>query len=145
MTPTPQGLLPFARQRLVFLALLAGMVFYALAVWIMLQQNDGKGLAREPIPVLDTVVMVVGAALAVTSFVLRNALQQSAEAAPVPARAGLRFRAVLVPLAMLEGGCLFALTAWMLHGTAMPNLAVALVLLALALYHVPFTDPDAGA
>ena len=49
---------------------------------------------------------------------------------------------MLVPLAILEGGCLFATTVWMLTGNAVPSLAVALVMLAIAIALVPFSDPD---
>lgn len=133
----------FAQQRLICIALLLGMSFYAIVVAVVLQTNDGKGLASEPLPALDTVVVVVGAAMAVGAFVLRAALRGAAEQTAVEQRAMARFRAALVPIVLLEGGCLFGVTVWMLNGSAVPGLAVAMVLLAVAIVMVPFSDPDA--
>ncbi|MBL8728344.1 MAG: hypothetical protein JNM25_07940 [Planctomycetes bacterium] len=133
----------FAQQRLIAVALLLGMTFYAVVVAIVLQSNGGRGLAVEPIAVLDTVVLVVGASMAVTAFVLRSLLNAAADRAAPELRPLQRFRAVLVPLAAIEGACLFALTVWMLNGRTVPTLAVAMVLLALAIVIVPFSDPDA--
>jgi len=133
----------FAQQRLVAVALLLGMTFFAIVVAIVLQTNGGKGLAVEPIEVLDTVVLVVGASMAATAFVLRSMLNAAAERAAPDQRPLHRFRAVLVPLATIEGACLFALTVWMLNGRTVPTLVVAMVLLALAIGMVPFHDPDA--
>lgn len=133
----------FAQQRLVAFALLFGITLFAVTVAIVLQQNDGKGLATEPIAALDTVVLVVGGAMAVTAFAVRSLLNGIAERTPRDERGSQRFRAMLVPLAMLEGASLFALTVWMLNGTPVPSLVAAMVLLALAIVLVPFQDPDA--
>jgi hypothetical protein len=51
-------------------------------------------------------------------------------------------RATLVPLAVLEGGALFALVAWLLAGKEQPGLVAALVLLTAMLSLVPLRDPD---
>ncbi len=136
--------LPFTQQRLVFFALLLGMTMYAIVVAVVLQTNDGKGMGEAPIEMLDTVVIAVGAASALGAFSLRGILQRQAEAAVGADRSHMRFRATLVPLAMIEGGCLFGLTVWMLNGNAVPNLVVAMVLLSVAIAFVPFSDPDAG-
>lgn len=136
--------LPFAQQRLVFFALLLGMTMYAIVVAVVLQTNDGKGMGEAPIEMLDTVVIAVGAASAFGAFSLRGILQRQAEAAVGADRSHRRFRATLVPLAMIEGGCLFGLTVWMLNGNAVPNLVVAMVLLSVAIAFVPFSDPEAG-
>lgn len=135
--------LPFAQQRLVFFALLLGMTMYALVVAVVLQTNDGKGLSEAPVALLDTVVIAVGAASALGAFSLRGIMQRQAEAAVGSARSHARFRATLVPVAMLEGGVLLGLTVWMLNGNVVPNLVVALVLLSIAIAFVPFADPDA--
>jgi hypothetical protein len=137
--------LPFAAQRLVFFALLLGMTMYAIVVAVMLQTSGGKGLAEAPIPQLEVAAVVVGAVSAVVGLALRGGLQRSAAATTGTARSHARFRATLIPLAMLEGGCLFALTVWLLNGAAVPALVVGLVLLSLAIALVPFQDPDAGA
>ncbi|MBX3463521.1 MAG: hypothetical protein KF830_10135 [Planctomycetes bacterium] len=140
MIPGPS----FAQQRLVGFALLLGMIFYAVVAAVLLQQNDGKGLAVEPIPVLDLAAPVVGASLGLAAFVLRSVLRRGIDTAPAEQRSMQRFRAMIVPLALLEGGCVLALTVWLLNGHAVPALAVALVLLALAIVVVPFQDPDVG-
>ena len=139
-----QGASPtFAQQRLICIALLVGMSFYAIVVAIVLKTNDGKGMAPEPLVILDTVVVAVGAAMAIGAFVLRSVLGGAAEKTAPEQRAMARFRAALVPIVLLEGGCLFGVTVWMINGTPVPGLVVAMVLLAIAIVLVPFTDPDA--
>lgn len=133
----------FAQQRLVCVALLLGMTFYAVVAGIVLSQNEGRGLAHTPIEILETVVVIVGASLAIAAFAVRAALQRAAERADPDERAVRRFHASLVPLALLEGGCLFGITVWLLNGRPVPSLVVAMVLLALAIVVVPFSDPDA--
>jgi len=76
--------------------------------------------------------------------VMRSVLGRQADAQPSATRAGARFRAVLVPMAMLEGGALLGITVWMISGAAVPNLVVALVLFALMIALVPLRDPDEG-
>jgi hypothetical protein len=135
----------FAQQRLICLALLLGMIAFTIVVAAVLQQNEGKGLGAEPVAFLDDAVVFVGASMALAAFLVRSLLRKQAERAEPPSRAMARFRAVLVPLACLEGGCLFGLVVWMLNGNAVPALATALCLLSLAVLVVPFTDPDAGS
>ena len=141
MSPERPGL-PFAHQRLVFFGLVLGMVMYAVAVAVILQVGEGRGLAAAPIEVLDTLVLAVGGASAFGALMLRSLLQRQVEAAHGAERSHARFRAALVPVALLEGGVLFALTAWLLNGNAVPHLVAAMVLLALAIALVPFGDPD---
>ena len=136
--------LPFAHQRLVFLGLVLGMVMYAVTVAVILQIGEGRGLASEPIRALDTVVVAVAAAAAAGAVVLRSLLRRAAEQTTGAARSHAYFRAALVPVALLEGGVLFGLTAWLLNGNAVPNLVAALVLLSLAIAIVPLADPDAA-
>ncbi len=144
MSPDPRPPLPFAHQRLVFFGLLFGMVMYAISVAVILQLGDGRGLAEHRIDVLDTVVIVVGAAAVAGAVTLRVVLQRAADDATGAARSYARFRATLLPLALLEGGVLLALTAWLLDGNTVPHLVTAMVLLSLAIALVPFADPDAG-
>lgn len=136
--PTP----PFGTQRVVFFALLMGVLGFAAVVAVVIDQNGGRGLAAAPIEVLDTAAIVVGAGLAVASLLVRRRLQTSAAQLAGAARAAARFRATLVPLAMLEAGSLFGLTTWLQNARAVPGLVVALVLLSMAITIVPFTDPD---
>lgn len=135
--------IPFAAQRLVFFALLLGMVAYTVAVAVLLQQL-GKGLADEPVPRLDDVVVFTGLGLAIAAMLIRRRLQAGCERLAGAERGAARFRATLVPLAMLEGGCLFGTTTWLLSGRPVPGLVVAMVLLSLAILIVPFRDPDAS-
>ena len=137
--------LPFAHQRLVFFGLLLGMVMYAVTVAVILQVGEGKGLAAQRIDALDTIVVAVGGAALAGALTLRAVLQRNVESASGAARSHARFQATLVPVALLEGGVLFALTAWLLNGNVVPHLAVAMVLLAIAIAIVPLADPDAGA
>jgi hypothetical protein len=137
--------IPFAQQRLVLVALLLGMTMYAIAAGIVLQTNDGKGIGGDAVPpFLETIVLVAGVALAAASFQLRSVLTRRAAAAEAEARSAMRFQSRLIPIAMLEGGCLFAITVWLLTGNTVPSLVVALVLLSLAIAQVPFQDPDTG-
>jgi hypothetical protein len=143
MTTTPPP--PFAAMRLIYLALVLGMTAYAIVAAVLLQGRGGKGMAEAPIPEFDTIVPIVGAAVAATALLARHLLLRPLAAAAAAARPTLRFRATLIALALLEGGCLFALTAWLLNGNTVPHLAVAMVLLALAIALVPLSDPDATA
>jgi hypothetical protein len=136
---------PFAIQRIVCFALLLGMVAFAVVVALVLQSNEGRGLAETRIEVLDTMAIAVGVASATGALVLRTILNGKAAAAPPAERASARFVATLVPLATLEGGCMLALTAWLLNGTMFPNLAVAGLLLTVAIVVVPFRNPDDGS
>lgn len=134
----------FAQQRLICFALLMGVGAFALVVAFLLQQNGGAGLSADVDPMLGTVVLAVGPSMAVAALLVRGMLSRKADAEPIATRAGARFRAVLVPMALLEGGALLAITVWMISGAAVPNLVVALVLLALMIALVPLRDPDEG-
>lgn len=140
-TPSPH--LPFATQRLVFFGLLFGMTMFALAAAVLIMTNDGKGMASSPLPQLQSVVVPIGIAAAIGALVMRRTLLRTLPQAPGRERSQARFRATLVPLVLLEAGCLFALTSWFLNGDTVPNLVVALVLLSLAIAIVPLSDPDA--
>lgn len=141
---TERPALPFANQRLVFFALLIGMVLYTITVAVVLQTNGGKGVSVAAVPMLDTVVIGATAGLVIAAFAMRAVLGASAARQQGAARSHALFAATLVPLALLEGACLLALTAWLLNGNAVPNLVAALVALSMAITVVPFSDPDAG-
>jgi hypothetical protein len=132
--------IPFARQRIVFLMLLVGMALFMVAAAVVLQVNEGKGLGA--VPELDQVVPFLGVGLAVAAFTMRAILGRAAANAAPGDRAAKRFVAVMMPLAMLEGGSIAGTTTWLLNGNAVPGLAVGLVLFALAIVMVPFSDPD---
>ena len=135
--------MPFAGQRMICMALVFGMAMYAIVAGVMIKMNDGVGLSEEPIEVLDAVSLGVGIGAAVIAMVVRVMLTKKAEATDKEHRATPRFLSRIVPLAILEGGCLLAITVWMLNGTALPPLAVACVLLSFAIALVPMQDPDA--
>ena len=134
----------FAQQRLVCFGLLLGVSAYAIVVAVVLEQA-GKGFGPQPNDVLDTVAVAVGCAAALAAFGLRTLLGRAAAVAAPSDRASARFRALLVPMAMLEGGCLLGITTWMWNGNPVPGLVVAMVLLALMIAIVPLRDPDEGA
>lgn len=135
--------IPFAAQRVVFLALVFGLLVFMGVIAVL--QNSGQPVAATPIPVLDTVSIALGAVTAVGAFAVRGPLHRQADAQPPTARGLARFRAHLVPLAILEGGALFALVTWLLNGNAVPSLVVANLLLAMMIAILPLRDPDAGA
>jgi hypothetical protein len=135
------GFPAFAQQRLVFVALLLGIVLYAVVVGFVLRSGR---LVAEPLPILDQVTPFAGFAIAIAAIVLRAVLSSRAESAPPERRSEKRFVARLASIAVLEAGCLLGITTWMVNGTAIPNLLVAGVLFAIAVVFVPFSDPDAG-
>lgn len=141
MTGTHQ--IPFSGQRIISFALVFGMTMYAIVAGVILETNDGTGLLAEPMPVLDTVALVVGCATGLAALVLRTVMTKRAEAAALENRQLPRFLSRIVPMAILELGCLLAITVWMLNGAAKPSLVVACVLLSIAIAIVPFQDPDA--
>lgn len=134
---------PFAGQRMVCMALVFGMAMYAIAAGVMLKVNDGVGLAEEPIALLNTAALIVGIAVAIIGVFVRILLTKKAEAVDKEHRATPRFLSRIVPLAIIEAGCLLAITVWMLNGSALPALAVACVLLSIAIAMIPTRDPDA--
>lgn len=140
MGPPP----PFAAQRIVFLALLLGPTMFAVVAGVVLQTNDGKGMSEEPLEILDTVSIALGAAAAIGAFAVRAALRKMAAGKQGDDRKRAMFASRLVPLAILEGASLFGIVIWMLNGNAVPPLAVAMVVLAIAIAITPFSDPDAG-
>lgn len=133
----------FAQQRTICIALVLGIAMYVTAVGVILKINDGSGLSDEPIEVLDTAALAVGIAVAIGAMLARSILTKKAKATAKEHRATPRFLARIVPLAIIEGGGLLAITAWMLNGNALPSLAVACVLLSFAIALIPLTDPDA--
>ena len=125
------------------MALIGGMTLFILATAIVLNGNGGKSLAAAPIAVLGQVSIFVGFATAVLAIVLRRILRAKAERSSGAARQSAWFSAMLLPMAALEGGALFATMAWLLNGETLPPLAVVLVLLAFAIVLLPLRDPDA--
>jgi hypothetical protein len=135
---------PFATQRLVFLALLGGMVAPAIVFAALLAGNEWRGMSGDPVPELGWAATLFGLAIAPIALLLRGKKLAEAAAAPPERRDMLRFQARLLPIAMLEGGVLLNLVAWLLNGTLMPTVAVAALLFGLAIVVTPFSDPDAA-
>ncbi len=135
--------LPFGQQRIVFSALLFAVIA-ALVIVAVLVHGSGPGLAAEPMPELDTVAVWFGAISLVAGLLLHRGLHRAAAATAAERRRVARFRATALPLAVLVGGCLVALVAWMQNGNPRPGLIVALVLLSVMISLIPLRDPDAG-
>jgi len=132
---------PFAQQRVLFFALPLGVVAFAIAIGVMHADPElSKTLAGEDL--LGPAVWPVAAGAGVVAFGLRRMLQAWADGLAGQPRRRARMRATLLPLAVLEGGALFALVAWLLAGKEQPCLVAALVLLAAMLALVPLRDPD---
>ena len=134
----------FAIQRIIFFVLLMGMTMFLIITAVILQMKDGKGLAEEPLEPLNIASMVIAGSMISMAFVTRGSIGKRAELASGDERNRLRFVSRLVPVVMLEGGCLFGTLTWLLNGQAVPALVAALVCLAIAIAIVPFTDPEAG-
>lgn len=126
-----------AQQRLVLMALVVGMALYIVATAVVLQANDGRGLAADPIPALGTAAAVLGITTATAAIVLRTLLRARAAGDGDGDGERARFTADLVAIALLEAGSLFGTTTWLLTGAAMPGLATALLLLAIAIALLP--------
>ena len=135
----------FSDQRMICIALVFGIAMYAIVVGVILKMNEGIGLSDEPIEVLDTVALAVGITVAVVALLIRWIFIKKAEATAKEDRARPRLLSRIIPLTIIEGGGLLAITIWMLNGNAVPSLAVACVLLSLAIALIPLTDPDANA
>ena len=142
MTDQPSP--PFAVQRLVFLALLGGMVAPAIVFAAVLAGNEWRGMSENPVPELGWAASLFGVAIAPIALLMRGKKLAEADAAPPERQGMLHFQARLLPIAMLEGGVLLNLVAWLLNGTLLPTMAVAVVLFALAIVVTPFSDPDAA-
>ena len=123
-------------------ALLGGVCMFAIVIAVLLQQNDGKGIA--PLELINLVSVAIGASLLAAALLLRGVLRNRAEQKTGDDRARARFSAVLIPIALLEGGMMLGLMAWMMNGTPVPGLVVACVLLAAAIGILPFRAADAA-
>jgi len=135
--------IPFYQQRVIFVALLLSMTLYAIGTAIVLQFNDGEGLASEPMAELNPIGIAFGLVSGMTAITLRMRLGARAETLEGAARSNARYMSRLIPLVIIEGGCLLNITAWLINGEALPSLAIALVLLAVAITITPLNDPDA--
>ena len=135
---------PFAIQRLILMAMIIGMTMFLIVAGVILQTNDGIGLADPPLEILDTVAGAAGTALIVAGLAIKALLSGRAARMESAERNAAMFRARLIPIAVLEGACLLCTVTWLLNGNAVPALAVALVALAAAIAIVPFRDPDEG-
>lgn len=134
--------IPFAGQKMIYMALVVGIAMYAIVAGLILKSNDGIGLMEEPIQMLDTASPIVGIALALAAIAARILFNKRADAAELGGRSMQRMLSRLVPIFLLESACLFAITAWLLNGKAMPSLAVACILLSIAIAMMPLQDPD---
>lgn len=143
-TPVPAP--PFAQQRILFFALVLGVVAMA-GVIAFLTNEAGAAQPGEPPPedLLGPYVVPVAAALAAAAFLVRGFLHGKADAAAGEERRRLRFRATFLPLVLLEGGALFGLIAWLQARKEQPGLIAALVLLAGMLAIIPLQDRDEAA
>lgn len=135
---------PFAVQRLVFLALLGGMLAPAIVFGAMLAGNDWQGLGSAPIPELGWAGALFGLSIAPLALWMRATKLAKAAAAPPEAAPMLRFQGRLLGIALLEGGVLLNLVAWLLNGSLLPSVPVAAGLFLLAVVLTPFSDPDAA-
>lgn len=137
MVPTPS----FAQQRIIFFTLPLGVIGFAIAIGVMHADPElAKAFAGgDP---LGEAVWPVAAGAGVVAFGLRRMLQGWTDGLAGAQRRRMRMRATLLPLAVLEGGALFALVAWLLSGEEQPGLVAALVLLAAMLAIAPLRDPD---
>lgn len=135
--------MPFAARRLVAFALLMGMAMFTIAVAVFLETNEGKGLLVPPMKELDVPVVATAGAACAVALLLRGVLNARALSATAELRDRARMVATVVPMAVLEGACCFALVAWMLNGNAVPNLVAALGVLSCAIAIAPLNDPDA--
>lgn len=134
--------LPFSLQRIIFSSLLFVVITF-MAVVALMVPGDGPGLAPEPMAAMDLLAVVFGAITLVAGLFLRWTLHRRADQKQGDARRQARFLATLVPLAVLEGGCLLALVVWMTNGYPLPGLVVALILLSVMIAILPFRDPEA--
>lgn len=136
---------PFRAQRLVCLALVIGQTLFAVVAAVLVQGNDGNGLAEGDLDVLSIPVVLMGFMLPVAALTLRRLFAKRAEELPPERRGQSRFLSRLLPLATLEGGSLFAITGYLLEGNAVPHLIVAGICLALSIALLPTHDVDAPA
>ncbi|MEZ6037867.1 MAG: hypothetical protein R3F29_10330 [Planctomycetota bacterium] len=132
---------PFSAQRLMLLAMVFGITMYAIAAGVVIHFNDGKGLVDRMDRTLVDLTTWIGGGAALAALAARQLLQRSVAGLSGDEARMRHFQTRVVPIVILEGGALFALTIWMLSGKDVPPLAVAMVLLAIAIANVPFRDP----
>lgn len=139
---------PFAQQRILFFAMAMGVVAMAVVIGVLANEIGPTAPGAPPpaqLPpddLLGVFVWPFAAVHATAAFAVRRYLHGKADAAEGEARRMFRFRATLVPLALLEGGALFGLVAWLTAKNEQPGLIAALVLLAAMLAIIPLQDRD---
>ena len=134
----------FEDQRMVCLALVISVVLYAIVAGFALQSNEGQGLSEEPLEILETLTILLGATFSVAAILVRVMMNKRAARSDQDNRSKLRFQANFLPLAMLQTGGLVAITTWLFNGKAVPALVIACILLSLAIAMMPLRDPDAS-
>jgi hypothetical protein len=118
------------------MAIVSSQIVFAAVIFFVLAPAAGsgpsRGIAPEPIPVLETVATIAGIAAIPVAFLVRRTIW--VRAAPDP-RAILP--ATIVFSAILEGASVFNLVVWMLNGSLFPNGVVAGVLILVAIGGFP--------
>lgn len=126
MSAAPPSLL---QQRIIAAGLLSGPLLFALVVPFLLPA-EGGGIGDPGLPALEWIVVALGAVMLVGVQVARPLLLRKAAEAPPEQAQPAQFMALVMPMAMLEGGMLFSCVVWLLTGHANPAMVVFAVLFA---------------
>jgi nitroreductase len=127
-----------APARLIASALLMGEFLFAGVIWFLGRLGEMTGsLQGDAAETLRMVALAVGFGSVPMALFLRATLLRQAALVPEARQAQGRLAAMIVGMALLEGGVLFNLVVWLVTGVPMPNVAVAGLLVVVQLFLFP--------
>lgn len=124
------------RIRLVWGALIAGQVMFAVAVIVITQLTGGLNVEREVVTTLFYVTVALGAVMLPAGYVVRMQAYKAGWKADGVAPAQY-FAGNLILLAMAEGVALFSLVVALLAGSLVPWALMALAALLVQTLNFP--------
>ena len=134
---------PFGAQRIICIALVAGQVMYAIVVGIcVLTDIDLQPQEQDSLELLDSLLTYAAVPMAIIGVVLRSLLTNYANRLAGSKRLDVRSMSRILPLALIEGACLLAITIYLLNQSILA-LPIIGVLLAIGISWIPFRDIDA--
>ena len=122
--------------RLIVIALLGGQLLFVGVLAFLFLGSNWTGLG-EPIPILETIGLVIGIVAIPMSYVARGAFWRSLPDLEGNEQMAAFARGTLIFHAFLEGAVLLNLVAVMVNGNPIPNSLVAGAVFAVGVANLP--------
>ena len=139
--PNPRPLSPLATLRIIWAALIAGPVVFALVILFVVRPQQAAGATPALQPVLLYVNIIMVATMIPLAYIVRAVMYRGGREADGSVRPGSYATGNIIFLAMCEGAAFFSLVCGMLNGgTGLPML-LAVIALAVELINFPTGRP----